>query len=55
MELERSEAEVDEQIDLAQDSITQGTTRWRGMTYEQGVRNALAWVTGDDDAAPMED
>jgi hypothetical protein len=31
------------------------TTRWPGMTYEQGVFNALEWVAGRKMFKPMED
>ena len=53
--LARSEDQISEQLDLAGDSIEQGTTRWRGMTYEQGVDAALRWALGWDNSAPMGD
>ena len=31
-----------------------GLTRYPSMSYEQGVRAAIDWLTGDDDAAPDE-
>ena len=31
-----------------------GSTQWPGMTYEQGVENALRWVLEGSDN-PMED
>lgn len=55
MELVRTEEEVDEQMNRASESIEKGTTRWPGMSYEQGVDAALRWVTGQDDSEPMED
>jgi hypothetical protein len=30
-------------------------TRWRGMTYEDGVIAALEWVRGDRDEDPFEE
>lgn len=47
------EEEIQAQIDLAQLSIAEGKSRWPGMTYEQGVRSALEWVTEADDVPPM--
>lgn len=46
-------AQIAEQENIA--SETQDSSRWPGMTYEQGVVNALRWVTGNDDTAPMEE
>lgn len=53
--MERDRDEIEAVRAAASDQITQGVTLWRGMTYEQGVENALAWVTGDTDDNPMED
>lgn len=52
--MERSQEEIDEQMNKASEGIDQGS-RWPGMSYEQGVDAALRWVTGDDDSAPMDD
>lgn len=30
-------------------------TRWPGMTYEQGVAEALRWVIGQNDKNPLTD
>ena len=30
-------------------------TRWPGMTYEQGVAEALRWVVGLSDQRPLDD
>lgn len=53
METERSRDEIEEQVNLAHDSIDQGSTRWPGMSYEDGVDATLRWITGDTDDAPM--
>lgn len=55
MELKRTEDEVWEQVNQAEEQTLQGGTKWSGMTYEQGVANAIRWMTGDDDTPPMED
>jgi hypothetical protein len=50
-----SDEEVDEQLNLAAESIDKGTTRWPGMSYEQGVDAALRWATDQTDEPPMEE
>lgn len=55
MDITRTDEQIDEQINAASEQNEEGTTRWPGMTYEQGVDNALRWVTGQSDDVPMED
>lgn len=51
----RTEEEVNEVLDKCSQQEDEGGSRWPGMTYEQGVRNALDWITGNVDDNPMED
>jgi hypothetical protein len=44
-----SAAKIQEQIDLSFDKD------FGGMTYAEGVRAALDWVTGESDEPPMAD
>ncbi|MDF2915868.1 MAG: hypothetical protein K0S70_85 [Microbacterium sp.] len=39
----------------AQDIIDEGGSRWPGMSYEQGVVNAIRWMNGDTDEDPTRD
>lgn len=48
-------AEIDEQLNRAADQVEKGGSRWPGMSYEEGVSNALRWARGDSDEEPMED
>jgi len=50
----RSSSEIFEQIDRTFSAIESGTS-YPGMSYEEGVRAALEWVSGDSDELPMED
>ena len=50
----RTQAEIDEQMNLALEGVDQGS-QWPGMSYEQGVEAALRWVTEATDEAPMVD
>ena len=47
----RSEEEISRVINWCHEGRKQGT-RYRGMTYEEGVMAALDWITGDIDDAP---
>lgn len=46
--------EVADQRDIALLSANEGTTRFPGMTYEEGVAAALTWVLGEEDIKPLE-
>lgn len=53
MDIKRTRQEIDEQIGLALEQIEKGHSKYFGMTYEEGVDNALRWVLGDSNDAPM--
>lgn len=48
----------DEQIDAVLNdtaaAIDEGVMRYPGMSYEQGVRDAIMWVVGETDEVPYE-
>ncbi len=48
MILARTAEEIEEQIDLSYER------NYDGMTFSEGVRYTLDWVTGDPDDAPFE-
>lgn len=43
-----------QQIDLVLDQTYQGP-RWPGMSYEDGVRAAIEWLTGQRPEAPFDE
>lgn len=51
----RSTEEIDNVVNDAWDSINEGSSRYPGMSYEEGVRAALDWVTGETDENPFEE
>ncbi len=51
----RSRNEIEEQMHKAGDIVCEGDTKVAGMTYEEGVDNALRWALGESDDAPIED
>lgn len=58
MAIEVTEDQVQEQIDKSygdDEQMLSGASRWPGMTYEQGVQNALNWVLGNADTGPMDE
>lgn len=48
-ELEVSDTEVDELQNALSKYIDKGTTKFRGMTYEQGIQDAIDWLLGRRD------
>lgn len=51
----RDQAEIDDVLNKCFEHINQGTTKFRGMTYEQGVDEMYQWLTGQSDDNPMDD
>lgn len=54
-DIARSDDEIDAVRNRVSEQENAGGSAWPGMTYEQGVEAALAWVTGEQDTNPMED
>lgn len=55
MDFEVSETEVDELLNAVTEHIDAGTSKFRGMTYEQGIRDAIEWIIGRSDSNLVED
>lgn len=53
--MEPTQEQIDDQINLTLAAVESGVSAYPGMTYEQGVDNALRWANGDTDDPPMED
>lgn len=51
----RPQKEIEEMMDKAGLWTDEGATAVRGMTYEEGVANALRWALGDSDDDPIEE
>ena len=47
-----SEDEIEDQISAADTTMDTGSV-YPGMTYEQGVSDALGWGIGEEDDPPM--
>ena len=44
--------EVDTELNEAIAAVADGQRKWPGMSYEEGVANALAWVLGEREEKP---
>jgi hypothetical protein len=49
----RSEEELYALMNKALDAIDDGVSKYPGMSYEQGVRDALEYALGDADEDPL--
>lgn len=52
--IHRSDEEIDKQLNLAAEHIDEGITLYKGMTYEEGVRDSINWLMGTQDDLPLE-
>ena len=53
--IKRSKKEIDTVLNEAVDHIGSGTTKFSGLSYEEGLREMYYWLTQDEpDVNPME-
>ena len=52
MEITKTQTEIDEQLNLAQEGIDEGS-KYPGMSYEEGIQAMWDWLIGQIDDAPM--
>ena len=52
-EMERSNKEIDDLIDRCAEQTNKGGSKYPGMTYEQGIREALEWITDEGAEDPL--
>lgn len=50
-----TDKQIDDVLNDVHEQIDEGGSRFRGMSYEEGVAAALHWVTGESDEHPYED
>jgi hypothetical protein len=53
--VQRSDDEINEVLNKADDVLETGRSRYPGMTYEEGVANAIRWLLGHHEDNPIED
>jgi hypothetical protein len=54
-EIKRTDKEIDDLLNRVGETINEGTSRYRGMTYEEGVAEAVRWLLGETDDHPYEE
>lgn len=53
-EIVRSQPEIDDQLNKISESTDAGSSKYPGMTYEEGLRDMYDWLVGHTDDKPME-
>lgn len=51
----RGETEIDDLLNAVTEANNDGRSKWPGLTYEQGVENALLWLFGDTEDHPYQE
>lgn len=54
-EIVRSQAEIDDQLNMAAECLETGRSKYPGMKFEEGVMAMYDWLVGNGADAPMED
>jgi len=54
MEVVRTDEEINRVLDKVMEAQQKGS-KYRGMSFEDGIREMYDWLTGDQDEPPMED
>lgn len=49
MKIERTEKEINALLDACAKQMDEGGSQVRGQTYEEGIYEAIMWLTGDRD------
>lgn len=52
-EIKRTAEEIDRVMNWAAEGVDEGS-HYPGMSYEDGIRNAIEWIVGDQEDAPDE-
>lgn len=53
MEIVRTEQEIWDLLNQCADAENDGVSNYPGMTYEQGIKAAIEWITGDTEDHPI--
>lgn len=51
-EIKRADEEIDAVLNIAQEQEDQGGSAYPGMSFEQGVSQAIMWISGLGDPEP---
>lgn len=53
-EVYRSDEEINELLNVCSESESTGRSKYPGMTFEQGIKAGIEWLTDPDAEHPME-
>lgn len=53
-EIKRTKNEINDVLDKCMDAEENGSN-FSGMSYEQGIRAGIDWITGDTDDHPIDE
>ena len=51
----RTDEEINDLLNAVDERIDEGGSRFSGMSYEQGISEALRWLLGQSDDHPYND
>ena len=54
MQIKRTQQEVDKLLDACHDQENKGGSKFRGMSYEQGIATGIEWLLGDVEENPLD-
>lgn len=54
-EITRPEDAIDDLLNNVMDKIDEGGSKFPGLTFEEGVRDSILWLTGQSQDHPYED
>lgn len=55
MYIVRSEQQIWDLLNQCAVAEENGTSKFPAMSYEQGIKNAIEWITGDTEDYPLND
>ena len=55
MEIVRNEQEVWDLLNQCSEAEETGNSQYPGMSYEDGIKAAIEWITGNVDIHPLND
>lgn len=50
----KTDKQIDDLLNKCVDQIEEGTSTANGMTYEEGIKAGIEYVTGDSEDDPMD-
>lgn len=55
MEIVRTDQEINQLLNQCTEAEEMSTTKFPGMSYEQGIKEAINWLTGNSICNPLDE